>query len=342
MSDEGFLVVGADGAEDAERKAPTTAVADIPAGHLARISPEAAARILGAPVLAGCALVVLGALALTATDPAVVPGPSVLVFPHYVAAISLGMFVFGMLGVAAHELGHLVAARAAGVPARFGVGHRLWILVAETDMTGIWMAPKHKRYKAFLAGPLVDAVSASVVVGFLWAHRQGWFALSSFLTQVAGAALMVYLLRLVWECFFFVRTDLYYVLAAAFNCKNLLGDTEDFIRNQVARVVRSRPTVDQSTIPGEEMRVVQWYSMIWLAGRAAALCVLFFITLPVMWRYGAAIAPMLTGGRSRYGIVDILALAAITVGFEAAGLVSWVRGLARAKSERRSHAVATS
>jgi putative peptide zinc metalloprotease protein len=345
MAEEGFIVVGADGAVTDDMGAEMADAAATPkssTGHLARISPALAQRVLGPPVLAGCALVVLGALIMIASDPAVVPGPSVLVFPRYLAPISVGMFLFGLAGVALHEMGHLLAARAAGVPARFGVGHRLWVLVAETDMTGIWMAPKRDRYKAFLAGPLVDAVSASVLVAFLWTLRHGWFALSPLQTQVAGAALMVYLLRLLWEFFLFVRTDLYYVFAAAFDCKNLLGDTEVFIRNQVARVVRSRRTVDQSTIPSEEMRVVRWYSVVWLLGRAAALCVLSFITLPVMWRYGAAIAPMLSGGSSRYGFVDILALGAVTVGVEGAGLVSWLRGLARAKMERRSDAMATS
>jgi putative peptide zinc metalloprotease protein len=339
LADEGFVVVGSDAPHD-DDLAPSGAT--LPRSHLSRISPAFAARLCGPPVLVGCAALILGALALIGTDPGVVPGPSVLVFPHYLAAVSLGLFVFGLAGVAVHEVGHLIAARAAGVPARFGLSHRLWILVAETDLTGMWLAPKRKRYLAFLAGPLIDAISASALVGFLWAHRHGWFALSPMLTQLAGAGLMVYLLRLLWQCFFFVRTDFYYVFASAFSCKNLLGDTETFMHNAVARVLRSRPTVDQSDIPADEMRVVRLYAVIWLLGRALAFGSLFLITLPVMWRYGTLIAPMLVGRHSRYGLLDVFTLATVTIGVEGAGLVLWVRTLVRARIGRSSGALAAS
>jgi putative peptide zinc metalloprotease protein len=311
-----------------------------PGSQLDWLSQAGACRLWRTPVVAACGVLVALMLVLVATDPAVIPGPSVLVFRHYLAAFSLGLFAFGLAGVAIHELAHLVAARAAGVHCRMGVSHRLWILVAETDMTGIWMAPKRARYGAFLAGPLIDAVSASVLVGVLWSGRHGWIGLSSLEVQVVGACLMIYLLRLLWQFFLFVRTDFYFVLATAFNCKNLLVDTQHYLHNRAARLLRSERIVDQSSIPAAEMRVVRWYSLIWLAGRAAALLSLFLVTLPVMWRYGVAIGPLLIGGRSHYSVLDALAFGVVTIGINGAGLVMWTRSLLRRIFERNSNAMA--
>jgi putative peptide zinc metalloprotease protein len=304
------------------------------------ISPAAARRMFGAPVLAVCALVVAVAAALVASDPGLMPGPGVLVFHHHLAPLSAAMFVVTMVGVAVHELGHLLAARASGVPARIGLGHRLWIVVAETDMTGIWMVPKRRRYLAFLAGPIIDLVCAALLVGVLWADRRGLIGLSALLEQLTGAVLLSYLLRLLWQCFVFVRTDFYFVIATALDCKSLLADTEDLLRNRWARLRRTGVAIDQSAIPPREMRAVRTYSVIWLVGRAVALASLIGVTLPVLAGYGAEAARALSGGHSSYDTVDLLTLAVLGVGVQGAGLVVWIRSLHRGRTQRRSDALA--
>jgi len=335
LAEEGFV-----GTETADHVVSNDA--GQPAGwRLAWISPEWARRLVRAPALAAAALLVGLALALITTDVHLVPGPTVLVFPHHLAVYSLALFAFTLAGVAVHEAAHLVAARAAGVDARIGVSHRLWIMVAETDMTGIWLAPKRRRYLAFLAGSIVDAVSGSLLVGLLWADGRGWVGLSPPMRQLVGAGLFTYLLRLLWQCFLFVRTDLYYVVATALSCKNLMEDTEVHLRNALKRIRHSGGIVDQSAIPAREMRVVRSYSVVWLAGRALALASLVFVTAPVLSRYGAETIRFLIGGHSQYGVVDILTIAVVALGLQGAGLVAWTRGLYRAHLERRPHGLAT-
>jgi hypothetical protein len=334
LADEGFVAPWG-----REASAPEIAAA---APSLAWISPGLARRVFSAPVLGFCALAVGIGLALVATDPGIVPGPSTLVFRSHLAALSLGLIAFTMAGVAAHEVGHLVAARASGVPARIGISHRLWILVAETDMTGIWMAPKRRRYLAFLAGPIIDAVSAAVLIGVLWAHGRGWFGLSPVVVQFIGAALLSYLLRLLWQCYVFVRTDFYFVLATALDCKRLLSDTEDLLRNQLARLRRSTAVVDQSAIPPAEMRAVRAYSVVWLVGRALAVASLVLITLPVLEGYGAQLARAASGEPGSYDTADLLTVAGFGLVVQGAGLVVWIRSLHRGRTQRRSDAVANS
>ncbi len=297
------------------------------------ISPAAARRALGGPVVFACGLAIAVGLGLVATDPSLVPGATVLVFHRHLAAWTAVMFTVATAGVLVHEFGHVLAARAAGVPARVRVGHRLWVLVVETDMTGIWLAPKRSRQLAFLAGAIIDAACSSALLGVLWARQHGWIVLSQMLERFLAATLVTYLLRLLWQCFVFVRTDLYYVLATALDCKNLLADAEDLMRNWVARARRLPPTTDQSAIPARELRSIRAYTLVWLAGRLLALASLIFVMLPVLAGYGAEIVRTATGGYPRYDAADMVTIVVIVFGVQGAGFVLWIRALYQSKTE---------
>jgi putative peptide zinc metalloprotease protein len=333
LADEGFVAPWGEGAFPAADAAP-----DAPAPT--RISSALARRLVGAPLLGFCALVVAVAGVLVASDPSVVPGPTVLVFDHHLAAVLAALFVATTAGVLIHEFGHLLAARASGVPARIGISHRLWIVVFETDMTGIWMEPKRRRYLAFLIGPIIDAFSAAVLIGVLWAQAHGWLHLAPVIAQFTGAVLFSYFLRLLWQCFVFVRTDFYFVAATALNCKNLLGDTEDLLRNRVARLRHRAPLVDQSAIPPREMRAVRGYAVVWLAGRVLAFSSLFLVSGPVLWAYGVQLVRAAGGGPSNYGTVDLLTLAILGLSTPIAGLVMWIRSLYLGHTQRSTNAMA--
>jgi hypothetical protein len=337
LADEGFVAPYGD---EASAQEFAQEVAQRPAGSLAWISPAVARRLVGTSALGVCALAVGVALALVAMDPGVLPGPTAMVFQDHVAAMTAALFAVISAGIAVHEIGHLLAARASDVPARIGLSHRLWIVVAETDMTGMWMAPKRRRYLAFLAGPIIDLASAAVVVGVLWAERRGWIGLSPTLEHFTRAVLFSYFVRLLWQCFVFVRTDFYYVIATALDCKNLLADTEDLLRNRLARLRRRAPLVDQSAIPAKEMRTIGAYSVVWLGGRAIAFAALILITLPVLAGYATEIADKLTGGPSNYGAIDLATLAVLGIGVQGAGLVVWIRSLLRRRTQRRTDALA--
>ncbi|MGH8907010.1 MAG: site-2 protease family protein [Egibacteraceae bacterium] len=334
MEREGFVTTSTDGDGEPARSALAVATPALPTsaswrrGHFTKITPETARRICSPAVLASCGLVIVLGLALIASDPSLLPSRTILVFPNHLTLLTLVVTVYVFCSIFLHELGHLVVARAAGVPSRLGLGHRLWALVAETEMTGIWMASKRHRYLAFLAGPLVDAVSTAILITLLWTDRQGWVSLPFTVALVIRACVFTYLIRLLWQCLFFVRTDFYYVIANAFNCKNLLADTEAFMRNQLARILPSIAKVDQSVIPLHEMRAIRWYSLIWLVGRATAFGGLFFITLPIFWGYGVRIAgAFLADRRSLYEVADALAFMMTEGTLLIAGMVLWIRGL---------------
>jgi hypothetical protein len=225
-------------------------------------------------------------------------------------------------------MSHLLAARAVGVKSRLGIGHRLWVLVAETDLTGLWAVPKRQRYLPLLAGPLTDLASASTILLLLRAANLGWIGLPPLAVEMLRAIFFAYVLQLVWQLFFFLRTDLYYALATLFDCKNLLGDTETFLKNRLARVFSSIQVVDQSHIPAKERRAIRTYATIWLLGRAVALFLLFAVTLPLTFAYLTKTAKALTGTNA-VAFVDALSMMILSTALFAVGMGWWMRSLIR-------------
>ena len=300
------------------------------------VSPESARRLVGVPVLVVLGLLIAAGLVLVIDDPGVLPDPTrAFVFPVYFAALTWSTVAITLVGVALHELAHVVAARAAGVAARIGISNQLYTLVVHTDMTAIWLAPRRQRYVAFLIGAVVDAVGASFVVALIWASRHGLVTLPRWLSLLASAVLMAYFIRIGWQFFFYLRTDIYYVVATAFRCRNLLDDTDDFLRNKLAWLVRSKRRIDQSAIPAREMRVIRVYSVLWVVGRFLAILSFIGIGGTLLVFYAYQLVLWVTGQHSQFGSFDFATMAILTFAIDGGGLALWLRSLYRGAKERR-------
>ncbi|HZU32523.1 MAG TPA: hypothetical protein VFB79_15505, partial [Candidatus Angelobacter sp.] len=181
--------------------------------HFASFPEELAQKIFGPATVSICIILSLVAVGLCYLDRSLIPRSSSIYFP-FSRTLSIALLILeGYFALVLHEFSHLVAARAAGVDSKFGLGHRLWYIVAETDLTGLWSVPKERRYLPFLAGVLVDATSGAVLIILIFCCRRGWPPLSPFWTNLVKAMIFAYAMRIVWQCFLFVRTDFYYVIA---------------------------------------------------------------------------------------------------------------------------------
>lgn len=333
MTEEGFVAPGGAGPDAVPETAAPSGVRW--SSHLEWLSYAACRRLVGIPVLVTAGVLILGALALIILDPGVMPAATVLVFRDDFA-ISMTLTVAVMLaGIMVHEFAHVVAARAAGIPARIGIGHRLYILVIETDMSGIWLASRRDRYVAFLSGPIIDAVCAAGFIGVLYTARHGGLDMSPYAIQLTSAFLWTYLSRLLWQCFFFLRTDFYYVFTTATGARDLKADTENFLRDLRARVLRIGSRVDQSGIPRREMRAVRAYSGFFLLGNVITIAALIFVTLPILYGYGVEIVRFVTGQPSGFSSIDFITLFVLAVVIDGGGLFLWLRTLYRGARARR-------
>jgi putative peptide zinc metalloprotease protein len=303
--------------------------------HFANFPLPLAQALYSRPMLLAAGLIILLGLATVVIEPALMPGWDALLFTEHLTLMSVSLEVLTCIMIFLHEMAHLVAARSVGVSSRLGISHRLWILVAETDMTGVWGVPKHQRYLPFLAGPLLDAVSACLIIFVTFAATRGWISLSAGGLHFAQAVLLVYLLRLLWQCFFFLRTDFYYVIANFFKCKNLMQDTQVFLLNQLRRLTGSGAITDQSHIPAAEMHAIHGYAVVWVVGRILAFATLFFITVPLVYSYILIVGAALGRGYTAdpYGFIDALVMAAIFFVPLTAGFWLWIRSLLKQKGK---------
>jgi hypothetical protein len=299
--------------------------------------PQPLARLLFSwPVLICEAGLAVLALAAVLGDHALMPAPLDLVFYHQRAFSWTLLIVFTYGGIFLHELAHLIAARAVGVNSRLGISHRLWYLVAETDLTGLWSVPRNQRYLPMLAGMIFDATVISLIVLSLLGQRQHVLMLSPLSVHLLRAMAFTNLMRILWEFFLFVRTDLYFIAATFLNCKNLLTDTRVFLRNQLSRLTSRVHPVNQSAIPKTERRAIRIYAAIFLAGRAWAYATLLWVTVPVCAGYWGSLIPALREGYSvnPSDFLDSLAAATYFLVPTVAGFVFWAGALVRPKGVR--------
>lgn len=320
LAEKGFL--------DGERPDPSQqAAAGKQRFHFTGISQRFAAALFGPSTVWGCCALIALACAALVRDPGLLPGWRALLFTRNLTLASVAVTAFYCLVLFNHEMAHLLAARALGISSRMGIGHRLWTLVAETDLSGLWAVPRNRRYLPLLAGPLVDASCASLLVLLLAARAHGLLSLPPGAVELIDAALLIYLLSLLWQCFFFVRTDLYYVIANYFQCANLLGDTEGWLRNRCSRWLKAISPADQSAISAAEMRVIRAYAVVWVTGRLVALWALLTIHIPLVLGYCKLLAGRLRAiSHSRfYDYADSLIMATLWILPLLVGMSLWLR-----------------
>jgi putative peptide zinc metalloprotease protein len=299
--------------------------------HFTNFSQSLAQRIFSRPVLLSCLLLALAAFGLVIYDPSLAPRPRDLYFPDHRTMIWIILIILGYTAVFVHELGHLIAARALGINSRMGISHRLWHVVAETDLTGLWSVPKQQRYLPLFAGAIIDVVSGSLLVFLLFAHSRNWVALPILAVRLARAMAFTYVMRIIWQCLLFIRTDFYYVIASLFNCRSLLSDTESFLRNLVSRILPWVRPVDQSAIPAAERRVIRVYAVLWVLGRIAALFLLSAVTIPLFIRYSRSLGGAVKAGYSANpsNFIDALVFTFYFLMPVTLGVTLWIRSLVR-------------
>src|SRR2546423_2520641 len=137
--------------------------------HFSSFPQSIAQGLFSRPLLSIYFLLIALALTLVGLDPWLRPGPRDWYFPDHRTLTWTLLIAASYATIFIHELAHLVAARALGINSRLGIGHRLWYLVAETDLTGLWSVSGRQRYLPLLAGVLIDAVSASTLVALVFA-----------------------------------------------------------------------------------------------------------------------------------------------------------------------------
>jgi hypothetical protein len=299
-----------------------------PRASLPRLRPHHVRLALhpALPVLVGVLLA--AAVAVLVRRPDLLPGYRDLLWSPHGSLVLLSGAAAGWTLLLAHELAHLVTARAAGVPGKMRLGTRLQFLVMQTDISGIELAPRRHRLTAYLAGIALNLSVASCLVLVLALTDTGTTA-----HRLLAAALLLALLPLPFQCMVFTRTDLYFVLQDLTGCRNLYGDGLAYARYAFRRTVRRPPrdgksarAADPSTrLPPHERRAVRLYGVVLVVGTAACLAFMATVTLPVDIALLVGAARRLGPEHDLAGNADSVAVLAVLGGVNVLWLVTWWR-----------------
>jgi hypothetical protein len=280
------------------------------------------------PVLV--AVLLAAAVAVLIRRPDLIPGYRDLLWSPHGSVVLLTGAAAGWTLLLAHELAHLVTARAAGVPGRMRLGTRLQFLVMQTDISGIELAPRRHRLTAYLSGIALNLSVASLLVLILALTDTGTTA-----HRLLAAALLLALLPLPFQGMVFTRTDLYFVLQDLTGCRDLYGDGLAYARYRFRRLVRSpRPGARQGTtgaddpstrLPPHERRAVRLYSVVLVVGTAACLTFMAAVTLPVDIALLVRAARGLGPEHGLAGNADSVAVLLVLGGVNVLWLVTWWR-----------------
>jgi hypothetical protein len=220
--------------------------------------------------------------------------------------LEVAMLVGQLPLVLLHETAHMLAGRRLGLRTRLSVARRLDYIVFVTTMDGLVTVPRRQRYVPMLAGMLADLLVFAALIGVADVSRRtdGTLSLAS---EVALGFAYLTLLRLAWQFFFYLQTDLYYVLVTALGCVDLQGTARAVLRDRVDRALRRPVSTDHRASPHpRDLAAARWYSWLLPVGWAASIAILIAGVIPTTVHILLTVGGRLVGSgpHSAAGLAD--------------------------------------
>jgi hypothetical protein len=255
---------------------------------------------------------VAAALVLLAREPALVPRYSSMFFTSSLVAIQLGLFVGQIPCGLIHEGAHALAGRRLGLRSTLRINRRFYFIVFETALDGLAVVPRRKRFLPILAGVLADVVVVAVLVIVAAAVRG--HGVEPLLGRFCLAMAFSTMLRIAWQFYFFLRTDLYYLITTVLGCFDLYNTVRQMMSETVRRLLGRAPAVDPDSWHPRDRAVARWYSWITLAGYVLLAYVLVTALVPIVIKLVEILVDRLHGAQPTGQIVDTVVFAVLSVG----------------------------
>jgi putative peptide zinc metalloprotease protein len=215
----------------------------------------------------------VGIILMFILEPSLFPHYKDLFIFHLLAFNIPGWLILSFILVMIHEFGHILAVRSFNLPTKLGIGHRLFLVVLETDMSSVWKLPSKDRNVLFLAGLCFDTTMLFFVLLAQLIFADGPFI---FLGFIRLAALDIFI-RMIYQCCFYMKTDIYYVIENLTGCYNLMENAEQVIRNKLPFI---KSVGQNEVVFDEEKRTVHMYALFYFIGVGLTLLLFFGYFIP--------------------------------------------------------------
>ena len=199
-----------------------------------RIRWQRLSRAVFSPTAWTCyGLLVGAAVVAMIRQPSLVPTYRHLFFTRSsLVLLTLGIVLGQAPWLLLHEAYHALAGRRLGLNSTLRIRRRFYYVVFETSLDGLVAVPRRKRYLPMLAGMLLDLLAiAALTLGAAALHSAtgaGGLCYRLLLSMAFGVVL-----RLSWQFYFFLRTDLYYLATTVLGCNDLQATARQVLRARV-------------------------------------------------------------------------------------------------------------
>ncbi len=274
---------------------------ETPAGSAPVRWQRLGAALFSPPAWIGYAALLTWAAIAMLRSPELLPNYRNLFFTDYYTVIELVLFAGAVPLLILHEAYHVLAARRLGVRSRVSIGRRLYYIVLETSLDGLVAVPRRKRYLPILAGMLIDllALAALTVIADLNRGPDGTFTLAG---RICLALAFATVLRLVWQFFFYLRTDLYVLMSTLLGCVDLHTTAKRLLTNRASRLLGRHDRIHDETLwHPVDRRAAQWYSWLIVAGYTFSIATFLIAVAPAVYRMFAGAITRLAGNATTGG-----------------------------------------
>lgn len=296
------------------------------------VHPRVAKAIFSFPAMIAYLAIILFAISEVIAKPALRPNTDALYTEQNRTLLLVIILGLSSVQTVLHELGHMLAAARQGIKSRYGLGNRLWTIVAESDLTGILSLPKAQRYLPMLAGLLVDILSLALLTLLL--DAMFWYGVAPFAVQVIQIMVLETLLAMAWQFNVFVKTDIYFVLCTYFSYPDLDRDARAYLGRILYKASFGWRGLPARPARPEHLPVLRLFAAIWLLGRILSVFILVAVFLPTMWQYGRSAVRTLNGSsESLWAACDTILYVSILLTMLGVGMYMWLTNRGERKQD---------
>jgi hypothetical protein len=255
----------------------------------------------------GYTLLIGGAIAAVVRHPALGPSYNHLFFTRSsLTLLTLGIVLGQIPFLLLHESFHALAGRRLGLNSKLSIGRRFYYVVFVTSLDGLVAVPRRKRYLPMLAGMLLDVlVLAALTLGAAALETTTGFGALVYKLLLCTAFGVV--LRLVWQFYFFLRTDLYFLAMTVLGCNDLQTVSRQLLGNRVKRLIGRRDrAVDEATWTPRDRSVATWYSWLIVAGYAFLTIMAVTVMAPAAIRITGIALKKFGADHSLLNVLDVV------------------------------------
>ncbi|MEU2718207.1 hypothetical protein [Streptomyces sp. NPDC007205] len=265
-------------------------------------------RAVFSPVAWGVyGLTVLAALVVMIRQPHLAPHYQNLFFTRRsLVLLTLGIVLGQVPWILLHEAAHALAGRRLGLNSTLSISRRFYYVVFVTALDGLVAVPRRKRYLPMLAGMITDVLVVSGLT-LVAAALQGADGATAVVRRLLLSMAFAVVLRLVWQFYFFLRTDLYYLAITVLGCNDLQTTARQMLRNRLMRLWnKPERMVDERGWGERDRQIARWYSWLMVAGYVFLTVTLLTAAVPTGIRLTAVAVHKLGSDLSPANAADVL------------------------------------